>query len=265
MRLATFLAPGSLTPRAGEVREARVYAYAQEQLTVLDRVSDPEAAPVEGPSWALSEVTLLAPVLKPRAIFGIGLNYADHVRETGGETPERPIVFMKLPSSAAPPNEPVRCPKVVKLLDYEGELAVIMGPGRSVAGYAVANDVSARDLQGREPQWTRAKGADGFCPYGPWITTAEEIPDPHTLALKTWVNGELRQDSNTSNLIFSVPELIEFISETCTLEAGDLILTGTPSGVGLAQTPPAFLAAGDTVRIEIECLGWIEHAIAGHP
>ena len=112
----------------------------------------------------------------------------------------------------------MHCPDVVRRLDYEGELAVVMGPGRAVAGYAVADDVTARDLQGREPQWTRAKGADGFCPYGPWITTAEEIPDPHALTLRTWVNGELRQDSNTSNLIFSVPELIEFISETCTLQ-----------------------------------------------
>ncbi len=266
MRLATFLAPGSDTPRAGEVREEdgleRVFGYAQEQLTVLDRLVDPEAVPVEARSWALEEVTLLAPVPAPRAIFGIGLNYADHVRETGGETPERPLVFTKLPSSAAPPNAPVHCPQVVRRLDYEGELAVIMGPGRSVAGYAVADDLTARDLQGREPQWTRAKGADGFCPYGPWITTADEVDDPHTLALRTWVNGQLRQDSNTSNLIFTVPELIEFIAETCTLETGDVILTGTPAGVGMGQDPPSFLASDDVVRIEIELLGAIEHAVA---
>ena len=266
MRLATFLPPGSETPRAGEVREEdgadRVFAHALEKLTVLDRLADPEATPVESETWALEEVTLLAPVPRPRAIFGIGLNYADHVAETGGEKPEYPLVFMKLPTSAAAPNAPVHCPAVVRRLDYEGELAVIMGPGRSVAGYAVANDLSARDLQRREPQWTRAKGADGFCPYGPWITTAEEIPDPHTLALRTWVNGELRQDSNTSNLIFSVPELIEFIAETCTIEAGDLILTGTPSGVGMGQDPPSFLQSGDVVRIEVERLGAIEHAIA---
>ncbi len=266
MRLATFLPPGSETPRAGEVRdeggEQRVFAHALEQLTVLDRLEDPEATPVEGHSWSLSEVTLLAPVPTPRAIFGIGLNYADHIAETGGETPTQPLVFMKLPSSAAPPNAPVHCPAVVRRLDYEGELAVVMGPGRAVAGYAVADDVTGRDLQGREPQWTRAKGADGFCPYGPWITTADEIPDPHVLALRTWVNGELRQDSNTSNLIFTVPELIAFISETCTLQAGDLILTGTPSGVGVGQDPPAFLSSGDVVRIEIERLGAIEHAVA---
>jgi acylpyruvate hydrolase len=240
----------------------RVFAHALEELTVLDRLQDPEATPVEGESWAIEEVTLLAPVPRPRAIFGIGLNYADHVAETGGEKPERPLVFMKLPTSAAAPNAPVHCPAVVRRLDYEGELAVIMGEGRSVAGYAVANDLSARDLQRREPQWTRAKGADGFCPYGPWITTADAIPDPHTLALRTWVNGELRQDSNTSNLIFSVPELIEFIAETCTIEAGDLILTGTPSGVGMGQDPPSFLHSGDVVRIEVERLGAIEHAIA---
>ena len=266
MRLATFLPPGSTAPRAGEVRgergQERVYAHAVEELTVLDRLADLEATPVEGPSWALEEVSLLAPVPRPRAIFGIGLNYADHVRETGGEAPEQPLVFMKLPSSAAPPNAPVHCPHVVRRLDYEGELAVVMGPGRSVAGYAVADDVTGRDLQGREPQWTRAKGADGFCPYGPWITTADEIPDPHALTLRTWVNGELRQDSDTSNLIFSVPELVEFISQTCTLEPGDLILTGTPAGVGVGQTPPAFLASDDVVRIEIERLGAIEHSIA---
>jgi acylpyruvate hydrolase len=266
MRLATFLPPGSETPRAGEVREEsgeqRVFGYALEQLTVLERLSDPEATPVEGRSWALAEVELLAPVPAPRAIFGIGLNYADHVRETGGEAPEQPLVFMKLPSSAAPPNAPVHCPAVVRRLDYEGELAVIMGPGRAVAGYAVADDVTARDLQGREPQWTRAKAADGFCPYGPWITTADEIPDPHNLTLRTWVNGELRQDSNTSNLIFSVPELIEFIAQTCTLHAGDVILTGTPAGVGAGQDPMSFLAPDDVVRIEIERLGTIEHAVA---
>jgi acylpyruvate hydrolase len=266
MRLATFLPPDSTSPCAGEVRgapgEERVYAHALEELTVLERLADLEATPVEGDSWALQEVSLLAPVPQPRAIFGIGLNYADHVEETGGETPKQPLVFMKLPSSAAPPNAAVHCPQVVRRLDYEGELAVIMGPGRSVAGYAVADDVTGRDLQGREPQWTRAKGADGFCPFGPWITTADEIPDPHALTLRTWVNGELRQHSNTSNLIFTVPELIEFISQTCTLQAGDLILTGTPSGVGIGQDPPTFLATDDVVRIEIERLGAIEHAIA---
>jgi 2-keto-4-pentenoate hydratase/2-oxohepta-3-ene-1,7-dioic acid hydratase in catechol pathway len=263
MRLATFLPLDSSVSRAGKVCGDRVIAFADESATVLDRLRDDPSGPAaDGPSFALAEVTLLAPVPQPRAIFGIGLNYADHVAEMGGTAPEAPLVFMKLPSSAAPPNTPVRCPEVVKRLDYEGELVVVMGEGRRVAGYAVADDVSARDLQKREPQWTRAKGADGFCPYGPWITTADEVPDPHALALRTWVNGELRQSSSTSNLIFTVPELVAFISETCTLQAGDLILTGTPSGVGMGLDPPRFLSSGDVVRIEIESLGVIEHSVA---
>ncbi|HXC46105.1 MAG TPA: fumarylacetoacetate hydrolase family protein [Solirubrobacteraceae bacterium] len=262
MRLATFLAPEDNNPRAGEVRGEQVVAYADERFTVLNRLRDPGAPAADGPSFALSDVTLLAPVSDPRAIFGIGLNYADHIAETGGTAPETPLVFTKLPASVVAPGASVRCPAVVKRLDYEGELAVVMGADGHVAGYAVADDLTARDLQGREAQWTRAKGADGFCPYGPWITTADEVPDPHSLWLRTWVNGELRQDSSTSNLIFRIPELVSFISETCTLSAGDLILTGTPSGVGMGLDPPHFLGPGDIVRIEIERLGSIEHSIS---
>ena len=150
----------------------------------------------------------------------------------------------------------------MRRLDYEGELAVVMGAGGDVAGYAVADDVSARDLQRREPQWTRAKGADTFCPFGPWVTTADEIADPEALALRTWVNGELRQDASTADLVFGDPGSSSRSSrETITLEPGDLILTGTPSGVGMALDPPRFLEAGDRVRIEIEGLGVIEHGI----
>ena len=156
----------------------------------------------------------------------------------------------------------MRAPAIVKRLDYEGELAVVMGAGGAIAGYAVADDLSARDLQKREPQWTRAKGFDGSCPFGPWVTTADEVAEPGDLALRTWVNGELRQDSRTSDLIFSIPELVAFLRETITLEPGDLILTGTPSGVGQYLDPPQFLAGGDVVRIEIEGLGAIEHAVA---
>jgi 2-keto-4-pentenoate hydratase/2-oxohepta-3-ene-1,7-dioic acid hydratase in catechol pathway len=261
VKLATFIAPGSTQAQAGEVRGERAVAFA-DGSSVLDRLAGGDRTPADGADWALGEVELLAPVPRPRAIFGIGFNYAEHAAETGAQRPERPVVFMKLPSSAAPPNAPVRCPPVVRRLDYEGELAVVIGAGGQVAGYAVADDVSARDLQKLEPQWTRAKGADGFCPYGPWITTVDEIDDPHDLALRTWVNGELRQDARTSDLIFGVPELVAFLSETCTLEPGDLILTGTPSGVGMAMDPRQFLAAGDVVRIEIERLGAIEHSIA---
>jgi 2-keto-4-pentenoate hydratase/2-oxohepta-3-ene-1,7-dioic acid hydratase in catechol pathway len=261
MRLATFLPPGGDAPLAGEVRAEEVVAFT-DGATVLDRLASGDRTPAHGTAFALADVELLAPVPRPRAIFGIGLNYSEHASETGRDLPEAPIVFMKLPSSAAPPNAPLRVPQVVRRLDYEGELAVVMGANAEVAGYAVADDVSARDLQRREPQWTRAKGFDGSCPYGPWITTADEAGDPHELALRTWVNGELRQDSNTSDLIFKVPQLVAFIGEAITLEPGDIILTGTPSGVGMALDPPQFLQPGDVVRIEIERLGAIEHAVA---
>lgn len=259
VRLVTFLAPGGGAPKAGEVRGDQVVAF-DDGSTVLERLRSGDRTPASGPGHALTEVTLLAPHV-PRAIFGIGLNYRAHAAEQGLEPPERPIVFTKPPSSAAPPNGTVRRPPVVRRLDYEGELAVVMGAGGTVAGYAVADDVSARDLQRREPQWTRAKGADGFCPFGPWVTTADEIADPSDLALRTWVNGELRQDASTNDLVFSIPELVAFIREAITLEPGDLILTGTPSGVGMALDPPRFLEPGDVVRIEIEGLGGIEHGI----
>jgi acylpyruvate hydrolase len=266
MRLATFLAPDSSVAVGGEIRDGLAISFgsgdAEAGATVLARLQTGERAPATGASWPLEEVDLLAPLSAPRAIFGIGLNYRAHAAEQGAELPERPIVFMKLPSSAAPPNQPVHCPAVVKRLDYEGELAVVIGPAGRVAGYAVADDLSARDLQRRESQWTRAKGADGFCPFGPWITTADEIPDPHELGLRTWVNGDLRQDATTADMIFRIPELIAFIGETCTLMPGDLILTGTPSGVGMSMSPRQFLVSGDTVRIEIDGLGSIEHPIA---
>ena len=261
MRLATFLPPAADAALAGEAVGERIVAF-DDGSTVLDRLASGDRTPAAGADWALADVTLLAPVPQPRAIFGVGLNYAAHAAETGRELPPAPIVFMKLPSSSAPPGGPVRCPGVVRRLDYEGELAIVIGAGGEIAGYAVADDVSARDLQRREPQWTRAKGADTFCPWGPWITTADEVPDPEDLALRTWVNGELRQDSRTSDLIFGCRAVVDFIAETCTLAPGDLILTGTPSGVGMYFDPPRFLGSGDVVRIEIEGLGVIEHAVA---
>jgi 2-keto-4-pentenoate hydratase/2-oxohepta-3-ene-1,7-dioic acid hydratase in catechol pathway len=263
MRLATFLAPGAALPTAGEVRGEDVVAFTSG--TVLDRLASGDRTPADGERHAVADVELLAPVPRPRAIFGIGLNYAEHARETGKELPEAPIVFMKLPTSSVGPAGPVRCPPVVRRLDYEVELALVMGPGNEIAGYAVADDVSARDLQRREPQWTRAKGADTFCPWGPWITTVEEVPDAEDLRLTAHVNGELRQDSRTSDLIFGPGALVNFIAEAITLEPGDLILTGTPSGVGQAMDPPRFLEPGDVVRCEVERLGVLEHAISAAP
>jgi 2-keto-4-pentenoate hydratase/2-oxohepta-3-ene-1,7-dioic acid hydratase in catechol pathway len=229
---------------------------------VVDVLAGSPASPGEE-SWPLADVELLAPVQEPGTIYAIGLNYAKHIEETGGQRPEAPIVFVKVRGSLAPPGGPIVCPPVVRRLDYEGELTIVMGRDGQIAGYTIADDVTARDLQGREPQWTRAKGADTFCPLGPWVTTGDEVPDPEALDLRTWVNGELRQDSNTSDLIFGCRELVKFISETCTLVPGDLILTGTPSGVGMSlEGGPKFLESGDTVRIEIERLGSIEHSVA---
>jgi acylpyruvate hydrolase len=261
VKLATFKAPELGDPLAGEVVDDRVFVFRDSSTTVRDILAGDSAERGED-SWPLSDVTLLAPVPRPATIYGIGQNYAKHIEEIGAERPEQPIVFVKVVNSVAPPGGPIRRPEVVKRMDYEGELTIVMASDGQIGGYCIADDVSARDLQGREPQWTRAKGADTFCPFGPWITTADEVPDPGSLRLRTWVNDDLRQDSSTSDLIFGCPEVVEFIAQTCTLEPGDLILTGTPSGVGMGMDPPQFLESGDVVRIEIEGLGTIEHPVA---
>jgi 2-keto-4-pentenoate hydratase/2-oxohepta-3-ene-1,7-dioic acid hydratase in catechol pathway len=261
VKLATFQPPDGGRALAGTVEDGRVHAFA-EGVRVVDVLAGADARPDESRSWPLSEVELLAPIPEPGAVYAIGLNYAKHIAETGAQAPEAPIVFVKVRGAVAPPGGPIRCPEVVRRLDYEGELTIVIGAGGRIGGYCVADDVTARDLQGREPQWTRAKGADTFCPFGPWVTTADEVPDPGNLDLRTWVNGELRQEANTCDLIFGSQELVEFIAQTCTLAPGDLILTGTPSGVGAGFDPPRFLESGDVVRIEIEGLGAIEHAVA---
>ena len=253
MRLATFIPPGGTEPRAGEVRGEEVVSF--DAGTVQDRLASGDRSPAAGQAFPLAEVTLLAPVPRPRAIFGIGRNYAAHAAELGNVLPEAPMVFMKLPASSVPPSGPVRRPAVVSQLDYEAELVLVMGDENQIIGYAVANDLSARDLQRSEKQWARAKGFDTACPWGPWITTVDELPDAAGLRIGSWVNGEQRQDATTDDLIFSPQQLVDFISEACTLEPGALILTGTPSGVGEAFDPPRYLQPGDSVRSEVEGLG----------
>jgi acylpyruvate hydrolase len=258
LRLVTVEAPDGGV-RAGEVVEGQVRPFAPE-LTVADVLAGAEPR-FDGGHWPLEDVTLLAPVADPRPRNALGRHNPQHNEETGGQRREFPIVFVKVRGSVAPPGGPIVCPEVVRRLDYEGELTIVMGAGGRIAGYCIADDVTARDLQGREPQWTRAKGADTFCPLGPWVTTADEVPDPGKLRLRTWVNGDLRQDSSTSDLIFGCQELVAFVAQTCTLRPGDLILTGTPSGVGMGLDPPQFLSSGDVVRIEIETLGHIEQGV----
>lgn len=265
MRLATVLPPGAEAPLAARVTGEAVTAFAAEwtvqRLLASARADWPEP---DGDTWPLAEVTLLAPVPLPGAIFGIGRNYAAHAKELGNDVPSQPTVFAKLARSSTGPAGPIRIPAAAQFVDYEGELAVVIGAGGKVAGYAVANDVSARDLQFEEGgQWTRGKGPDTFCPWGPWITTADELGDPHDLRLRTWVNGEVRQDATTADLIFQVPRLVAQVAEITALQPGDVILTGTPEGVGWGRDPRVSLQPGDIVRIEIDRLGAIETTVEG--
>ncbi len=237
--------------------------------SILDIINGGKVRIVGEPT-PVSAVTLLAP-LRPGKLIGVGLNYRAHAAETGQEIPQRPLLFHKFSSAVTAPGGPVCIPGYTQQLDYEGELAVVIGrDARSVRasdaldyvfGYAVMDDISARDMQKAEPQWLLAKSGDTFAPWGPWITSAEDVPDPQGLSVRSWVNGELRQDGVTSDMVFPVAELIAYISERVALEPGDVITTGTPAGVGVGFDPPRFLRAGDHVRVEIDRLGVIEHDI----
>ncbi|MDO6962893.1 fumarylacetoacetate hydrolase family protein [Rhizobium alvei] len=225
-------------------------------------------------SIPLASVQLLAPVENPEKILAIGLNYADHVEEARGSgltIPTEQVWFCKQPSSVNAPNGDIQVPKASDKLDYEVEMVAIIGKGgrhisredaaKHVFGYAVGNDVSVRDWQMKTAQWMLGKSFDTHAPFGPAIVTADEIGDPHRLAIKCYVNGELRQNSNTKHLIFKVWDQIAELSTAMTLKPGDVIYTGTPGGVGLAFKPPRFLKAGDVVRCEIEEIGVIENRV----
>jgi 2-keto-4-pentenoate hydratase/2-oxohepta-3-ene-1,7-dioic acid hydratase in catechol pathway len=218
-----------------------------------------------GEAVALEEVRLHAPIARPGKIVAIGLNYEDHAAETGAEIPEKPVVFAKYPNTVIGPGEPIRIPPIAEQIDYEAELAVVIGrraKGISEAealeyvfGYTNSNDVSARDLQFSEGgQWTRSKSIDTFCPIGPYVATRDEVPDPQNLYIRAILNGEVVQDGTTSKMIFSVAELVSFLSQGMTLEPGDVIITGTPPGVGMARDPQLWMKPGDEVTIEIEGL-----------
>jgi 2-keto-4-pentenoate hydratase/2-oxohepta-3-ene-1,7-dioic acid hydratase in catechol pathway len=220
----------------------------------------------------LNAASLAAPIQRPGKFLAVGLNYADHIAETGQETPEFPTVFAKMATSVAGPYDDVQRPYISDKLDYEGELGFVIGRrcrhvprGRAhevIAGYVVINDYSVRDVQLRTSQWVLGKSFDTHGVIGPWIVTADEL-DPGALPIRTLVNGEIRQESNTSNLIFGCFEQVELLSSICTLEPGDVVATGTPSGVGMASD--RYLVPGDVVRVEIDGIGAIENRIVQEP
>jgi 2,4-diketo-3-deoxy-L-fuconate hydrolase len=213
---------------------------------------------------------MTVPIPRPGKIVCVGLNYRDHAEEQGVELPAAPLLFAKFTTSLIGPGDPIVIPPIVAKCDYEAELGVVIGRTvkgvskenalEAVAGYVVANDVSARDLQFSDGQWTRGKSPDTFCPVGPLVPAAE-VPDPHSLAIRAVLNGEVMQDSTTANLIFSIDEIISYASQTSTLEEGDLILTGTPAGVGVFREPQRLLVPGDEITIEIEGIGSLTNPV----
>jgi len=239
----------------GIVRDEKIFATAKERGWLV-------------PS---SDAYWFAPVPRPGKLICIGLNYRDHAAESKMAIPENPVVFSKFPTSVIAPGEPVVLPRTSTQVDYEAEMAVVIGRRAKnvsadraldyVLGYTAFNDVSARDFQFADGQWQRGKSCDTFAPMGQTIVTRDDIPDPHKLSIKLVLNGETMQDSNTDQLIFGVPRLIEFLSETITLEPGDVIATGTPPGVGFARNPPVFLKPGDQMEVLIEGMGGLGNPV----
>ncbi len=236
-------------------------------LTQIDSTEFPENLLVP-----LASARLMAPIERPGKITCIGLNYADHAREQGIEPPASPIFFVKTANTICGPGDPIVLPPNSTQVDYEAEFAVVIGKGgknipeeramEHVAGYMILNDVSARDMQFGDKQWYRGKSCDTFAPCGPWIVTKDEVPDPHNLRISLTLNGQTMQDSSTSNLVFKVPYLISYLSQSVTWESGDIISTGTPPGVGVFRKPPVFLKAGDTVSITVEGLGTLTNPVS---
>ena len=232
-----------------------------------------EAKAAAGIGVPLSSVKLEAPVQRPGKIFAIGLNYADHIEESKMAVPERQVWFTKAQTSVNAPYDPIAIAKGTTTNDYEVELVAIIGKGgkhvsadnaaAAIFGYCVGNDVTERMWQHASPQWSLGKSFDTHAPMGPWIVTADEVGDPHNLGLRCFVNGEKRQDSNTSHLVFNIWQQVEHLSTGMTLEPGDVLFTGTPGGVGAAMNPRQFLAPGDIVRCEVDGLGYIEGVMVG--
>lgn len=262
MRIARFVAHGD--PTYGVVELAEDQGENPETIAVVS--GDPLAGAVHytGERLALADVRLVAPVIPRSKVLGIGRNYADHAAERGAEIPTTPLVFLKPNTSVIGPGEPIVRPPETENLHYEGELAVVIGricrrvPVERAAdvifGYTVANDVTARDLQSSDGQWSRAKGFDSFCPLGPWISTHLELSEAADLDVVTTVNGDVRQSGNTSDMVFSIPELIAHVSSFTTLLPGDVILTGTPAGIGE-------IVPGDSVSVTVSGIGTLTNPV----
>lgn len=224
-----------------------------------------EGSATEGEPVTLSQVKLSAPIPRPGKVLCVGLNYLDHASETGNLVPEEPVIFGKFANSVVGPGAEVVVPPAATAVDYEAELGVVIGRRARevtvdtalsyVGGYLCANDVSSRTLQFQTGQWMIGKAVDNFLPIGPALVSVDEVPDPQMLTIRCWVNGDLRQDSKTADMIFSVAEIISYLSRTITLEPGDVIATGTPAGVGMSYSPARYLHAGDEVAVEIEGIG----------
>ena len=281
MKLATF-ATGP-APQVGAVVDDRIIPLKTDHGLPADMIGLIAAWPAVASEVAaiaaagegalqLDQVRLLAPIRRPGKIMAIGLNYADHIAESGMEAPKEQVWFSKAATAANGPFDPIQVPKVSPFLDYEAELVAVIGKGgrhisreaapASVFGYCCGNDATERAWQHRTPQWVLGKSFDTHAPFGPWITTADEVLDPHALAIRGFVNDELRQDSNTRHLVFDIWDQIAQLSGAMTLEPGDLIFTGTPGGIGAAMDPRQFLKDGDRVRVEIEGLGAIDNPCA---
>lgn len=284
MKLATFTAGGD--PEIGIVQDGRIVSISRAAPRLAESMIDLIARwpQLEAPVRALADsadglpldtVRLLAPILRPGKIMAIGLNYADHIAESGMGTPEHQTWFSKAVTAVNGPFDPIDIPLVSHALDYEAEMVAVIGAGgrhipkdkaaAAVFGYCVGNDATERVWQHRVTQWVIGKSFDTHAPFGPWITTADEVGDPHGLDIRCWVNGEERQNSNTRHLVFNVWDQVEHLSQVMTLEPGDLLYTGTPGGIGAAMNPRRFLKDGDTVRIEIETLGAIENPCRPEP
>jgi ureidoglycolate lyase len=278
MKLATFTAGGGseigvileggalslsrVAPRLGADMIGLISRWDRVQADLRNIIASP------GRLLPMESVRLLAPIPRPGKILAIGLNYRDHIAETHATAPDKPVGFCKQPTAANGPYDPIPLPVVSNRVDYEAELVAVIGRGGrhitragapdAVFGLCCGNDVSARDWQMATSQWMLGKSFDGHAPFGPWITTLDEAGDPHGLGIRSFVNGEKRQESNTRHLLFDLWHQIAYVSQVMTLEPGDLIFTGTPGGVGMGFQPPKYLKDGDVVRIETDRLGHLE-------